>query len=80
VFSVFGWTPGLRTILRGDVLPCGCLMGEYETRNADILTIVDAHASTCPDPEHHPDAILRRRMHRVRRFDEAAPFVDPLSR
>jgi len=31
VWTLFGWTPGLRQIVAGRVLDCGCLAGLYET-------------------------------------------------
>lgn len=78
VISLCGWTPGLRTVLRGEVLSCGCLTGDYETRDADVLTIVDAHGPACSDATHHLNGILRRRTHRV--WGDAPRVADSLSR
>jgi hypothetical protein len=33
--TFFGWSPGLRIGLAGRVLPCGCLVGSYETWHGD---------------------------------------------
>jgi len=40
------------------VLPCGCLVGTYETWTKDMVTIVDERGSACPDERHRKDAIL----------------------
>lgn len=42
-------------ILRGlasRFLPCGCLVGVYETYEGEIVSIVDAHAPSCADSAH----------------------------
>lgn len=42
-------------VLRGvgsETLPCGCLVGTYETYEGRIVTIVDARAPTCRRPDH----------------------------
>ena len=49
-------------LLRGvgsETLPCGCLVGTYETYQGRIVTIVDAPAPTCRHPDHRPHAPLR---------------------
>jgi hypothetical protein len=48
-------------ILRGvssRVLPCGCLVGVYETYSGDIVTIIDAHASACADTAHERGQLI----------------------
>jgi len=53
-------------VLRGlssRLLPCGCLVGVYETYEGEIVTILDAKAPSCADPTHEsekpvPDSIL----------------------
>jgi hypothetical protein len=56
--TILGWTPGLRALLEGRVLPCGCLVGLYLTWRGDAVTIVDAHAPRCPHTQHRDDAII----------------------
>jgi hypothetical protein len=53
-----GWTPGLRNLVSGGVLPCGCLVGTYETWTRRVITIVDERASACGDDRHQANAIL----------------------
>jgi hypothetical protein len=48
-------------LLRGlgsETLPCGCLVGTYETYEGRIVTIVDAPAPTCPRRDHGLHAIV----------------------
>ena len=33
-------------------LPCGCVVGIYETYTDETVAIVDVHGSECPDPAH----------------------------
>lgn len=58
MFSLFGWTPSLRRMLRGKVLPCGCSVGVYETRSGEIVQIVDARAKACEFVTHAVDSVL----------------------
>lgn len=58
MFSLFGWTPSLRRMLRGRVLPCGCSVGVYETRSGEVVQIVDARAGSCRRDGHTVDAVL----------------------
>lgn len=58
MFSLFGWTPSLRRMLRGKVLPCGCSVGVYETRSGEIVQIVDARAPACEFVAHAVDSVL----------------------
>jgi hypothetical protein len=42
-------------ILRGlssRFLTCGCLVGVYETYDAEVVNIVDARSSSCTEPQH----------------------------
>jgi hypothetical protein len=42
-------------ILRGlssQILPCGCLVGVYETYDGAIVGIVDAKSDACTAPAH----------------------------
>lgn len=58
MFSLFGWTPSLRRMLRGRILPCGCSVGVYETRSGEIVQIVDARATACEASGHTIDAVV----------------------
>jgi hypothetical protein len=39
-------------------LPCGCVAGIYETYRDEIVTILDAPATGCVDPDHLAGTIL----------------------
>jgi hypothetical protein len=46
-------------ILRGldsRALPCGCLVGVYETYGSETVAIIDAKGSVCGDPTHRVDS------------------------
>ena len=48
-------------ILRGvgsRTLPCGCLIGIYETYDNKSVALVDARGSLCPDAAHRVDATV----------------------
>jgi hypothetical protein len=81
VLTLWGWTPSLRTIVGGRVLPCGCLLGEYETWGAEVVTILDAHDPRCTNQLHRSDAVLERYPVRTlsQAFDQG-PDLEPLSR
>jgi hypothetical protein len=38
--------------LGGRVLPCGCLVGVYETYRALVVAAIDATHPDCHDPRH----------------------------
>jgi hypothetical protein len=49
------------SILRGlgsRVLPCGCLVGLYETYGGAVVGLVDGVDATCQDPHHRLDATV----------------------
>jgi hypothetical protein len=56
--------------LGGRVLPCGCLVGIYETYENQVVATIDAPGVTCAEPEH--------RLHYLVPVDEidAATGVD----
>lgn len=58
MFSLFGWTPFLRCTLRSRLLPCGCVVGVYETRSGEVIEIVDARGADCPYSTHDIDVVL----------------------
>lgn len=73
--SIAGWTPGLRAILRGHVLPCGCLAGEYETWSANRMIIVDDVDPRCGIESHRMNTIVYMQSSRAlsrHPVDEAA--------
>jgi hypothetical protein len=48
-------------ILRGlgsRVMPCGCLVGVYETYAAQTVALIDAKGSDCSNPAHRVDAAV----------------------
>jgi len=63
--TFFGWSPGLRITLNGRVLPCGCLVGRYETWRGDVVEVLDAHDNRCSERAHAQDSIVRS-SHRSR--------------
>jgi hypothetical protein len=60
VWTLLGWTPGLRTLVVGSQLPCGCVIGTYETWRNGLVSIVDARGETCSNHQHSPNVILQR--------------------
>jgi hypothetical protein len=38
--------------LRSRLLPCGCVVGIYETYENEIIAIVDARGATCGEDGH----------------------------
>ena len=47
-------SPGMRLLrgLAGRVLPCGCLVGVYETYGGGIVTTIDACGPACNHATH----------------------------
>jgi hypothetical protein len=45
--TVLGWTPGLRKLVAGRALSCGCLVGIYERRTGGCVEILDGRCETC---------------------------------
>jgi hypothetical protein len=58
MFSLFGWTPSLRRLLRGRTLPCGCSVGVYETHSGEVVQIIDARAPSCASGAHSVDSVV----------------------
>jgi hypothetical protein len=56
--TIGGWTPGLRRLVEGCVLPCGCLTGIYETSSNDMVAIIDGRAERCRIASHVAHRIL----------------------
>jgi hypothetical protein len=57
-----GWIPTWTRILRGvgsRLLPCGCLVGLYETYRGQTVAIVDAREEHCANDTHHVGARLQ---------------------
>ena len=57
--TIAGWTPGLRALLAGHVLQCGCLAGIYQTCFGEVASIVDAAADGCRE-RHLSGQVLGR--------------------
>ena len=62
VLTVLGWTPGLRQLLRGHVLACGCLVGVYQTWDDRLAEIVDGCCRLCECSGHEVDRVLAVRQ------------------
>jgi hypothetical protein len=48
-------------ILRGlssKFLPCGCLVGIYETYDAETVAVLDAPAQSCVHPAHRAGSVV----------------------
>ncbi len=56
--SLMGWTPGLRSLVSGRVLPCGCVAGVYETWTWSLVTILYERDAGCQNPGHAVHEIL----------------------
>ena len=56
--TILGWTPGVRQLVRGGLLPCGCLVGIYDTWRREIVTIVDGRGDQCPHDRHQENAVI----------------------
>jgi hypothetical protein len=56
--TIGGWTPGVRELVEGRVLSCGCLAGCYETWTKAVVTIIDAPADTCRIEGHVKNAVI----------------------
>lgn len=55
--TVLGWTPGLRRLVAGRVLPCGCLVGVYERWSGGCVEILDGRCESC-ELSHKVDLVL----------------------
>lgn len=56
--TLFGWTPGLRCLVAGQRLECGCLAGVYETKRAVVVTLIDHRAPQCAITSHAANLVL----------------------
>ena len=43
-------------------LPCGCLVGFYETYNGPVIAIIDARGAGCEQLAHRVDSEIPREM------------------
>lgn len=59
VRTILGWTPGLRALVGGAQLPCGCLIGSYETWAGDLIDVVDSPGHCCAVSQHTRNAVVR---------------------
>ena len=63
-------------ILRGvgsRILPCGCLVGLYETYDRRTIAVIDGRAAACTDRTHRVNLTLPVAM--VRRDNEPSPSI-----
>jgi hypothetical protein len=44
--------------LESHQLPCGCLLGVYETCDGFVVRLFDAISDTCGNPGHRPGTIV----------------------
>jgi hypothetical protein len=58
MFSLFGWTPSLRRMLRGRMLACGCSVGVYETYSGEVVQVIDACSPRCSSASHSVDTVV----------------------
>jgi hypothetical protein len=68
-------------ILRGldsRALPCGCLVGVYETYASETIAIIDAKGSACPDRSHRVDSAIQFQPDPLR-FADYPPSTIPTS-
>ena len=56
--TICGWTPGLRQIVAGRLLACGCLVGVYEMRTGGCVEILDGRCDSCGDLQHKVNRVL----------------------
>ena len=56
--TIFGWTPGLRALAGGGLMPCGCLSGSYTTWRGETVVIIDGRGANCPHAEHEENSVL----------------------
>src|SRR5262245_54376072 len=56
--TLYGWSPGLRALLNGAVLSCGCLAGTYVTWSGTTVDVIDAKGCTCGVSAHIDHAIV----------------------
>ena len=57
--TILGWTPGIRALVGGRVLPCGCLVGIYDTWKGETVTIVDSRGEQCGHIDHRDNAVIK---------------------
>jgi hypothetical protein len=77
VFTIMGWSPGLRDIVGSRVLACGCLTGSYITGGSRVIVVLDEHDIHCENPAHQTDAILD--IEALIQVSRALPSKDALS-
>lgn len=59
-WTMFGWTPGLRLLVTGRLLPCGCLTGTYDTVRDERIEIMDSPNAACRERHHQLHVVLSR--------------------
>ena len=49
--------------LAGKALPCGCLVGVYETYNGGVVATIDARGVDCRQPDHRLHGLVQLKSH-----------------
>ena len=75
--TILGWTPGLRSLVSGRRLPCGCLTGTYLTWRGSLVAIVDAPGDHCT--RHHRENLVlwQAGAPTLAPFEDPSSFADP---
>ena len=74
--TILGWTPGLRSLVNGRRLACGCLTGTYLTWRGSLVAIVDDRVDCCT--RHRENLILwQASAPALAPFEDASSFADP---
>jgi hypothetical protein len=63
--------------LTGRVLPCGCLVGVYETYEGRVVATIDARGPACFEPEHRLHAVVPLADHQDLPADRTGPDGPP---
>lgn len=61
VRTLLGWTPGLRRLIAGRLLSCGCLAGMYDAWTGEVVAVIDSRGRDCFVTHHEDDRVLWRR-------------------
>ena len=68
IITIAGWSPGVRALVTGQPLPCGCLVGVYHTWSENVVALIDAVGDHCR--QHHDlNLVLWRRQLRECPFE-----------
>ncbi len=59
VRTFLGWSPGLRSLIASAQMPCGCLIGSYETWRGDVIDVIDSTGHNCGAADHRKNTLIR---------------------